>query len=224
MNEKKKALIVGATGLVGRQVLNVLLANDYYEEIIILGRSSTGVKDNRINEIVIDFDDLKNHTDELSANDYYCCIGTTLKAAGSKEKFHLIDFTYPVEIAKLAQKDPLFEQFLIVSSLGANQKSVLFYNKIKGKLENRLKKIGLKSLHIFQPSLLVGERKDFRPAEAIAGMFSSILSFFVIGSSRRFFAIEGVDVAKSMFLIAQKNEEGTHTHKPKEMLKISHQK
>ncbi len=219
--EKRTALIVGATGLVGREVLNVVLKYDYYDEIIVLGRSSIAIKDNRIKEVLINFDDLANHKDEISAHDYYVCIGTTMKQAGSKEVFYRVDFTYPHELGKIAEKDPKFEQYLLVSSLGADAESALFYNEVKGQIEEALKVLNLKTLHIFQPSLLIGARKDFRFFEELAKFFSSMLSFFVIGSGKRFWAIEGTSVAKAMFLIAKRKEEGTFTHRPAEMLKIA---
>lgn len=223
MSGKKTALVIGATGLVGRQVLNVLLDYDYYEEIILLGRRSPNIKDNRIREVIVDFDELEAHATEISANDYYCCIGTTMKAAGSEELFKKIDVTYPLELGKIALKDPNFEQFLLVSSYGAKSSSTLFYNRVKGELEDELKKLGLKRLHIFQPSLLLGYRPDFRFFEELAKITSNVLSFFVIGRSKRFWAIEGYDVAKSMFLIARKYIDGIHTHRPQEMLKITHE-
>lgn len=223
MSDKKTALIVGATGLVGRQVLNVLLDYDYYDEIIILGRRSPEVKDNRIREVITDFEKFNNHKDEISANDYYVCIGTTMKAAGSEEAFYRVDFTYPLELGKIAKEDPKFEQYLLVSSFGADAESALFYNEVKGQLEDALKDLNLKRLHIFQPSLLLGYRPDFRFFEELAKIFSNILTFFIIGRAKRFWAIEGYDVAKSMFLTARKHIDGDHTYRPKEMLKITHE-
>lgn len=220
MTNKKTALIVGATGLVGRQILNVLLDYDYYAEIIILGRRSPNVKDNRIKEIIIDFENLEEYAKEFSANDYYISIGTTMKVAGSEDAFYKIDYTYPYIFGKIAKNDPNCEQYLLVSSLGANAQSSLFYNRIKGQLEDNLKELDLKRLSIFQPSLLIGYRSDFRFFEEIAKLFSAILSFFVIGKTKRFWAIKGYDVAKAMFLIARKKIDGIRIYRPKEILKI----
>lgn len=219
--EKRTALIVGATGLVGREVLEMLLRHDYYHEIIVLGRSSVGIKDNRIKEVLINFEEIANHKEEISANDYYVCIGTTMKEAGSKEAFYRVDFTYPLELGKVAQEDPKFEQYLLVSSLGADADSALFYNEVKGQIEEALKVLNLKTLHIFQPSLLIGARKQFRFFEELAKFFSSMLSFFVIGSGKRFWAIKGTDVARAMFLISKRKEKGIFTHRPPEMIKVA---
>ncbi|MCV9388345.1 NAD-dependent epimerase/dehydratase family protein [Reichenbachiella ulvae] len=220
----KTALIAGATGLVGRELLNTLLSKDYYSKILILGRRSIEIKDNRIEEIIINFDELANYQDQISAHDYYCCLGTTMGQAKSKEAFFRVDFTYPVELGKLAKNDSQFETFCIVSSYGANSESALFYNSVKGQVEEALKDLDLKTLHIFQPSLLLGYRPHFRLWEEMAKLASSILSFFIIGSRLRFWAIRGSQVAEAMYYIATSDQEGTHVHKPLEMQKIAHQK
>lgn len=220
--DNKTALIVGSTGLVGRQILDVLLENDYYHEILIIGRRSVGVKDNRIREIIFEFDDFDQYKDQISAHDYYCSIGTTMKQAGSKEAFKKVDYSYPVRLAEHARNDPKFEQFLMVSSYGANANSALFYNEIKGKTEEALKGMSLKTLLIFQPSLLLGYRKDFRFFEEAAKLVSSILSFFIIGTRMRLWAIKGSDVAKSMFIVAKRNiGDSIRVYKPLEMIKIA---
>ncbi|WP_420582521.1 NAD-dependent epimerase/dehydratase family protein [Reichenbachiella sp.] len=220
----KTALIVGATGLVGRELLNVLLENDHYSKILIVGRSSPGVKDNRIEELLINFDDLANYKDQISANDYYCCIGTTMEMAKSKEAFYRVDFTYTLELAKMSKEDSACDQFHVVSSYGANAQSGLFYNAVKGQVEDALKELNLRALHIFQPSLLLGYRNNFRLWEELAKIASGVLSFFIIGSRLKFWAIEGSEVAKAMFYVALSGEFGTHVHKPLEMKRIAHTK
>lgn len=221
---EKTAVIVGATGLVGRELLNVVLENDYYSKVLIVGRSSPEIKDNRIEELLIDFDKLTDYTDKISAHDYFCCIGTTMSAAKSKEAFYLVDYTYTHTLAKMAHADPKFEQFHLVSSYGANAQSGLFYNAVKGQIEETLIGMNLKALHIFQPSLLLGFRKDFRLWEEMAKMASTVLSFFIIGSRLRFWAIKGNDVARAMFYVAKSNEVGNHLHKPLEMRRVSYTK
>lgn len=220
----KTALIVGATGLVGRELLNVLLENDHYSKILIVGRSSPEVKDNRIEELLIDFDNLTDYKDQISANDYYCCIGTTMELARSKEAFYRVDFTYTLELAKMAKEDSQFDQFHMVSSYGANSQSGLFYNAVKGQIEEALQELDLRALHIFQPSLLLGYRKNFRLWEELAKIVSGVLSFFIIGDRLKFWSIEGRDVAKSMFYVALSGETGVHVHKPLEMRRIARTK
>jgi len=220
----KTAVIVGATGLVGRELLNVILAHDYYNRILIVGRRSPEIKDNRIEELILDFNKLADYKDKIHGNDYYCCVGTTMDQAKTKEGFFRIDFTFPMEFAKIAKEDPKFEKFNLVSSYGASPESSLFYNAVKGQLEEALKDLNLKTLHIYQPSLLLGARPHFRIWEELAKLASGVLSFFIIGSRLRFWAIKGSEVAEAMFYVSKGEETGVHVHKPLEMKKISKRK
>ncbi len=219
----KTAVVTGATGLVGRELMKVLLANDYYSKIVVVGRRSLDIKDNRIEEIIVDFDQLASVADQLNAEDHYCCLGTTKKKAGSKERFKKIDLNYPLELAEIAKKGSRFNTFIVVTAVGADSESPLFYNQIKGELEDKLKNLGLKSLHIFQPSLLIGAREDFRVLEELAKFFTVVLSFFIIGLNK-FWSIRGEDVAKGMFHVAQKGEEGLFVHKPNEIRSLAKSK
>ncbi|MFY0626190.1 MAG: NAD-dependent epimerase/dehydratase family protein [Reichenbachiella sp.] len=220
----KTALIVGSTGLVGRELLNVLLKHDYYSKILLVGRRSPEIKDNRIEELIVNFDRLSDYEEQITANDYYCCIGTTMDQAKTNEAFFRVDFTYPMELAKIAKADPKFEKFNLVSSYGAYSESGLFYNAVKGQLEEAMKDLNLNTLHIFQPSLLLGYRPHFRLWEELAKIASSILSFFIIGTRLRFWAIKGEEVADAMFYVSKSDESGLHVHKPLEMKKISQKK
>ncbi len=212
--EKRTALITGATGLVGRELVDVILASDHYDKIKILTRRELPIKDNRIEEIVMNLDDMEDRKADLGANDYYCCLGTTMRKAGSKENFIKIDHDYPLTLAKIAMEFPEFDQYLIVTAVGANSSSPLFYNEVKGKIEDSLKDLGMKKLHIFQPSLLLGAREDFRILEELAKLFSSILTFFVIGSKKKLWSIKGSEVAKAMLKVAMRDGDGTKTYKP----------
>ena len=220
--ENKTALIVGATGLVGRQLLDVLLNNDYYNKIIIVGRRTVGLRDPRIEELIIDFDQFDKYRGQISANDYYCSIGTTMKQAGSKDTFMKIDHSYPIKLAQNAATDPLFEQFLLVSAAGANTESSLFYNEVKGKTEEALKSLNLKSLLIFRPSLLLGKRQSSRTFEEVAKIMCYFLGFFIIGSSLKKWAIESSDVANSMYMAAKQHlVKGVQVFKYQEMIELS---
>lgn len=210
------AVVTGATGLVGRELMKVLLANDHYSKIIVVGRRSLEIKDNRIEEIIVDFAQLDSITDKLNAQDHYCCLGTTMKNAGSKERFKKIDLDYPVALAEIAKRGSKFNTFIIVTAVGADVGSPVFYNRIKGELENKLKNLEMKSLHIFQPSLLIGARQEFRVWEEIAKFLTVILAFFIIRLNK-FWSIRGEDVAKGMFYVAKKGEEGLFVHKPHEI-------
>ncbi|MEP1093575.1 MAG: NAD-dependent epimerase/dehydratase family protein [Cyclobacteriaceae bacterium] len=217
----KKALIVGATGLVGKALVKHLLEKDSYEEITILTRRDLGFKDDRLKIVLVsDFDKLSEYSKQMNTDDIYCTLGTTRKKAGSKENFIKIDLEYPLELARLTKDQPNFKQFLVVTSLGANSQSPLFYNETKGKLEEALVALEIKSLSIFQPSLLLGSRDEFRLLEAIGKFFSALLSFFVVGSKKRLWAIKGEEVAEAMYMVSKKNESGLKYYKPNDMLKM----
>lgn len=211
----KTAVVSGATGLVGRELMKVLLANDYYSKIVVIGRRKLDIKDNRIEEIIVDFDDLGSVKDQLNAEDHYCCLGTTMKKAGSKERFKKIDLDYPLELAKIAAAGDKCNTFIIVTAVGADAESPLFYNQVKGELEDELKALNLSSLHIFQPSLLIGAREEFRIWEELAKFLTMILSFFIIRLNKHW-SIKREDVAYGMFIAAKNEHSGLSVHSPHE--------
>lgn len=205
--------MAGATGLVGKSLLDQLLSDSFYSKVIVLSRRELTVKDSRLQVVLTSFDDFEALGKKVQAHHYFCCLGTTARKAGSKEAFFEVDYTYCHELGKLAMADAVCEQFHVVTALGANSDSVIYYNKVKGLLEESLKKLGLPSLYIYQPSLLLGDREETRPMEEVAKFFSAVLSFFMVGSKgRRFFAIEAKKVAEAMVIVAKKEERGTHTY------------
>jgi uncharacterized protein YbjT (DUF2867 family) len=218
----KTALIVGATVLVGKALIRLLLTKDFYQKIIVLSRRELEIKDNRIEMVILeDFDKMEKIASKLNANDVYCALGTTLKQAGSKEDFLKIDVEYPIRLAKIVREQPLFEQFLMVTSHGANSDSPLFYNKVKGQVEDELIKLNLKSLRIFQPSLLLGYRDDFRFKEEVAKFFSAVLTFFMVGTKTQLWTIRGSEVAAAMYSIAIRREDGLKKYTVRRMIQLA---
>ena len=216
------ALVTGATGLVGKALVRLLLEKDHYKKIIILSRRELEIKDNRIEMVILpDFDDMGEVPARLNAHDVYCALGTTLSQAGSKEKFRKIDLDWPLELAKITKEQPLFEQFLMVTSHGANADSPLLYNQVKGEVEDELKKMEIKSLKIFQPSLLLGHRDEFRFKEEVMKFFSALLSFFMIGSKTRLWSIRGTEVAIAMYKVALHAEPGLEVLPPRKMIQLA---
>ncbi|MGB3463824.1 MAG: oxidoreductase [Cyclobacteriaceae bacterium] len=210
----KSALIIGATGLVGNELTQRILSSDDYSQINIISRSKTTFDDYRITETNDDFENLSQHPEQFNVDDVFCCIGTTMKKAGSKEKFVRIDYHYPMEIARLSLKEPSVKNFLIVTAVGANPDSSIFYNQVKGELERDLQKLDFKSLHIFRPSLLLGDRNEFRIWESVAKAFSAFLSFFLIGSEKKIWAIQSEKVAEAMHNVAREGKQGTYFYEP----------
>ncbi len=208
----KVALIAGATGLVGRELVRLLLSDPYYDKVKVVTRKSTDIKDNRLEEIIIEnFDNLKSRSDQLSASHYYVTLGTTMRRAGSKENFYKVDFTYPHVLGKMAKEDANFEKYLIVTSYKASTDSKFYYNRVKGEIEEALRTLQLKSLHIFQPSLLIGFRPDFRVFEEISKIILPVIVFLTFGQIK-FRAIEGRDVAKSMLKVGKEGINGIHLY------------
>ncbi|MEQ8530893.1 MAG: NAD-dependent epimerase/dehydratase family protein [Imperialibacter sp.] len=217
----KTALIAGATGLVGTSLLDQLVGDDYYDKIVVLTRRELPSASSKVRAVITDFENLESLSADMQAQHFFCCLGTTLKKAGSKEAFFKVDYTYCFNLAQVAAKTATCEQFHVVTALGANAESVIYYNKVKGMLEDALKKLSLPSLYIYQPSLLLGERNERRPFEEIAKFFSNLFSFFMIGSSRKLFAIEASRVAKGMVVTAKKGLPGLHVFPSRQIEKIT---
>ncbi|MGF7185870.1 uncharacterized protein YbjT (DUF2867 family) [Desulfitispora alkaliphila] len=208
----KSALIVGASGLVGNELLKQLLSAQEYGKVVALVRTSLGIDHPKLEEKIIDFDNIDFYKECFKVNDVFCCLGTTIKKAKSKEIFKKVDVDYPVAVAKLA-KETQVEKFLIVSSVGANPNSKVFYSRMKGLLEEQLKELGLKSLHIFRPSLLLGERKEQRLGEDIGKFVTKGILFMFKGTLSHYSPIEARVLALGIYRIAQSNaKSGVHVY------------
>ncbi|KAA6439456.1 oxidoreductase [Dyadobacter flavalbus] len=205
----KTALLAGATGLVGQQVLQNLLETPYYSEVKVLTRRPLNISNPRLTEIITDFD--KPDRTLIRADDIFCCLGTTIKKAGSQEAFKKVDLDYPVRIAEFAKINGA-EKYLIVTAMGADTKSVFFYNRIKGEVQEKLAAMKFDSLHILQPSLLLGKRAESRLGEKIGEVFSNLFAPFMNGSLKKYKAIESSKVARAMVSLAMKPEKGIFIH------------
>lgn len=217
----RTALIAGATGLVGKDLLELMLEKGYYSKVKILSRRPLEYADPRVEVIVTDqFDNLEPLREKLVAHDVFCTLGTTIKKADSKEEFKKVDLDYPLALASVARGFPHFKQYLVVTAAGSNSGSPLFYNKVKGELEDGLKQMGLPGLKIFRPSLLLGHRQEFRLGEEVAKVVSGILTFFMVGLKRRLWAIHSYDVAKAIHVVAIEGRPGTKVYSSSDILKI----
>ncbi len=203
----RTALIVGATGLIGKACLYHLLDNPAYTKVIAVVRKPLAVKNHKLEQLVVDFDKLKEYQQALIADDVYCCLGTTIKVAGSQEQFRKVDFDYPYQVAGLALKNGA-EQFLLVSAMGADAASSIFYNRVKGELEKAISALGYPYFKVFRPSLLLGHRTEFRAGEQIAKVFMKGLQFLFVGPLKKYKAIEGATVAQAMVAAALLNKRG----------------
>jgi uncharacterized protein YbjT (DUF2867 family) len=198
----RTALIVGATGLVGRACLLKLLENDQYSRVITLSRKNVPVKHSKLHQVLVDFDNLENYKQEIVGDDVFCCLGTTITDAGSQTNFRKVDYDYPLQVVKLALQNGA-SQFLLVSAMGADPNASIFYNKVKGEAEKAIGVLGYPVFKIFRPSLLLGSRTKVRIGEGIARFVMRLFDFlFILGPLKNYRAIRATIVAHAMVYAA----------------------
>jgi len=202
MNAKKTALIAGASGLTGTALVKWLLKDSYYSEIKLLVRKKLPFSDERVKQIEVDFDKLENYAEQMKAEDVFCTLGTTIKKAGSQAVFKKVDYEYPLRLGKIAKQNNA-QKFLIVTALGSDAKSPIFYNKVKGETERDLKALKFPQLYIFRPSLLVGDRKENRAGEKAAIVASTLFNHLLFGPMKKYRSINVLTVAFGMKYAAQ---------------------
>ncbi|WP_192821949.1 oxidoreductase [Rufibacter sp. LB8] len=220
MVSSKVALIAGASGLVGNHCLHLLLQSHRYHKVISVGRKQLDVKHPKLQQLVVDFDHLEKHRHSLVADDVFCCLGTTIKQAGSKENFRKVDYSYVVNLAKITATH-FATQFFVVSAMGADPEAGVFYNRVKGEMEQAVKALPFTAVHIFQPSLLLGEREEFRLGEKVASGFAKTFGFVFSGPLRKYKAIEARTVAKAMLEAAKQDGGGVLVHSNEQMHQLN---
>jgi uncharacterized protein YbjT (DUF2867 family) len=213
---RRSALIVGATGLVGRHCLAALLEDDEYESVAVLARRSFAREHPKLRAHVMDFDEPASYRRLAVGNDVFCCLGTTIRTAGSQQAFSKVDFSYPVAVAEAALANGA-EQFLIVSALGANPNARAFYSRVKGAVERAVTGMPFKAVHVFRPSLLVGNRAEFRLAERVAISTLTPLSFLFAGPLRRYRPIQASVVGERMVTVAKMQLTGVHVYESEQI-------
>jgi uncharacterized protein YbjT (DUF2867 family) len=197
--ETRNALVAGASGLVGGQLLDALLESPLYREVCSLGRRPLPKQHPQLTQLTVDFARLEGEA-LPPADDAFCCLGTTIKKAGSQESFRAVDHDAVLAFAKAARKAGA-RRFLLVSALGANPRSRVFYNRVKGETEEDLKGLGFESLLILRPSLLLGDRAESRPGERVAVVVTKVLGPLLRPFSGR--PIEARTVARAMLALAR---------------------
>ena len=202
---KKSALISGASGLVGQELLQLTLDNPSYSKVYILVRKSLGTSHPKLVEIIFDYENDQDYRDLPVVDDTFCCLGTTIKKAGSEAAFKKVDFTYPFHLAQEMQEHKT-NSFNVITALGADAESSIFYNKVKGELEDALKRLKFAHLFIYQPSLLVGNREENRLGEKVAIKIFPIIEFFMIGGLKKYKSIKVENVAKGMIYTALQDQ------------------
>ena len=203
---KKTALVIGATGLVGEETLKQLLQSADYGKVIALTRKPIGFKNAKLENPVVDFDKPEQYKD-IKADDVFCAMGTTIGKAGSQAAFKKVDFEIPLAVAEFALKSGA-TKFMLVSSMGANAKSGIFYSRTKGELEQALMKLKYNALIIFRPSILLGDRKEQRTGEAIGRFVSEKLSFLFAGPLAKYKGTPADLLAGVMIKLANDDKQG----------------
>ena len=202
-----KAIIAGASGLIGSKLLNILLNEPAYDEVLILVRKVLPIEHQKLVQLVIDFDKLDEYAASITGHAIFCCLGSTRKKTPDLVAYRKIDHDYPVKLAQLGKQNGV-GQYHLVSSLGANSKSSSFYLKMKGETEDDIQQVGLKCLHIYEPSFLTGDRTEHRPVERKTSVLMKLIDPLLIGGLKKYRSIPAQTVAQAMFNESIKNEEG----------------
>lgn len=215
----KTALVIGSTGLIGSQLVDVLLESEHYQKVIIFVKRESGKSHPKLEQHIINFDAPETFQHLVKGDDVFCTIGTTIKKAGSQSAFRKVDYEYPIAFSKIAKTNNI-KQFLIVSSLGAKKDSNNFYLKTKGEMEAALAKANFETTVIVRPSLLLGHRSEFRLGEKIGAFFSKGFSFLLLGSLKKYRPIESSTVAKALYRLAQSKVKGYTIYESDELQNI----
>ncbi len=216
--KNKTATIIGATGLIGSRLLNLLKNDDNYSEIRLIARRPLETEHPKVSVKVIDFADDEAYKTAISGSYVvFCAVGTTnKKVKGNKQKYRKVDFDIPVNAAKFCVETGC-EKFIFVSSVGASSKSKNFYLSLKGEVEDTIKSIGVKTAIAFRPSFLLGKRKEFRFGELIGKYIIVPMSVFLPSQMK---PIKSDNVAKAMLAAAKEDYQGFKVFHRKEMKQL----
>ena len=202
---QKIAILLGATGLTGSLVLKQLIANESYTTIKLFSRTSCGIQHPKLEEHLVDILDLATVKSKFTADQVFCCIGTTKKKTPEQELYRKIDFGIPDEAAKLCAENGI-SVFAVVSAIGADPKSNIYYNRTKGKMEEAVQTAGIERTYILRPSFISGDRKEKRFGEKFGIAIFKALKFMLIGQLKKYRVVEANDIAKRMIQLANSGE------------------
>lgn len=210
---KKTAIVLGATGLTGSHLLELLLQDSDYDRVKVFTRKELTISHPKIEEYVIDLLKLSDNANKFTADVVFCCIGTTKAKTPNKELYRAVDYGIPVEAAKLCKQNGI-NSFIVISALGANAKSKVFYNRLKGEMERDVLAQQIEHTQLLQPSLIVGDRDEKRMGEDLSKKIMKVIGFLI---PARYKMIEGKTIAKAMVQMA--NEPAKETRVPSEKIK-----
>lgn len=198
--EKRTAMIAGASGLTGSQLVKFLCENETYEKVTIIVRNAISFSHPKLITKVKNLNQVTKD-DFVGVDDFFCCLGTTMKKAGSKEAFEQVDLIAPIQMGKFAQSQGA-KHMLVISAMGANPESNVYYNRVKGTMEGKVSLLSLPHVSIFRPSLLTGNREEFRLGERFGEIAMTLLNPAFLGPLKKYRSIEAKQVAFAMMKIA----------------------
>ncbi len=201
---KKTALVFGGNGLVGEQLVRLLLKDGRYGTVKVFGRHHPDISYGNFDFFTVNPLMPGEYAGELEGDDIFVCLGTTIKKAKSKENFRKVDYQMPLEIAKTGTQNGV-SNFLVVSSIGADEKSRNFYLRTKGEMEEAVKQFNFRKIAILRPSMLLGKRKEFRFGELVSKVLMQLVGYMLLGNLRKYRGIQAHDVALSMIEIANQS-------------------
>lgn len=216
---QKKALLIGATGLTGEFVLKQLLEDADFSEITVLTRKSLNYTHPKLKEVIVNFDSLHTYNDIIKGDTVFCCLGTTIKKAGSQEAFKKVDFEYPLEVAKIAKLNGA-TSYILITATGASKDSMIFYSRTKGEVEAAIQALHFDALHALRPALIIGDRKESRIGEGIARATAPLIDALMIGPFAKYKSIKAEQIAKAMIYYSKLNTKGVFIHENDELRKI----
>ena len=200
MTGMRSALVVGATGLVGSALVKLLCDSEKYVAVNVISRKKLNFTHPKLNVKIREFDQIADQDMEF-AHEIFCCLGTTIKKAGSQSEFEKVDFEYPLSIAALAKNHGV-AHFIVISAMGANDKAMAHYSRVKGRLEKELIAMNFPQLSIVRPSLIIGDRQEFRLGESIGAKVMKIMNPLLVGPMAKFRSISANQIALAMLNIA----------------------
>ncbi|MDO6808242.1 NAD(P)H-binding protein [Zobellia galactanivorans] len=199
--QRKTAIILGATGLTGGILLRLLLEDDRYGKVKLFSRSSTGLSHQKIEEHLGDLMQLEQFEADFTGDEVFCCIGTTKSKTPNKEVYRKIDYGIPVAAAKLSAKNGI-SSFLVMSSMGANAKSNVFYSRLKGEMEEAVLGENIENTYLFRPSLIGGKREEKRIGELLFKQLMKVVNLVLAGPLEKYRSIKPETIAKAMIRVA----------------------